>query len=126
MNSRTERRSSERCIANCQCWIEQESITLFGTVTNLSRHGLFLQTLPILEADTEIDIRLSLHDGGDLLAKGRVAWKSNSHGQTPNPENPGGAPGLGIEFQSIKQGQELLPDYLSKRPTAGTSLEKKL
>ncbi|MBN2716954.1 MAG: PilZ domain-containing protein [Deltaproteobacteria bacterium] len=128
MNSRTERRSSERCIANCQCWIEQESITLFGTVTNLSPNGLFLQTLPILETGTEIDIRISIQDAGDLLARGRVAWKSNAHnnGNSDGPGHYGNAPGLGIEFKQIKKGSELLPDYISRRPTASIPPEKKL
>ncbi|MBN2342745.1 MAG: PilZ domain-containing protein [Deltaproteobacteria bacterium] len=126
MTKKTERRTSARCIANCQCWIEQESVTLFGTVTNLSPHGLFLQTLPIIETGTEIDIRLSLQDVGDLLAKGRVAWKSNSHSPSHDNNRSIGVPGLGIEFSQINQGKELLPEYISKRSVAPPPPEKKL
>lgn len=125
MRHKTERRTSKRCIANCQCWIEQESVTLFGTVTNLSSTGLFLQTLPILETGTEIDIRLSLQDVGDMLAKGRVAWKCNSHDQAETSNRPSNVPGLGIEFSSIKQGEEHLPEYISKRSIIPQAPEKK-
>jgi Tfp pilus assembly protein PilZ len=126
LNSRTERRTSARCIANCKCWIEQESITLFGTVINLSQDGLFLQTLPILEADTEIDIRISLQDSRELLARGRVAWKSNSHPLENNTASSANTPGLGIEFKDIKQGKEHLPEYISKRSVAPQPPEKRM
>lgn len=125
MKKNNERRSITRCIANCQCWIEQEAVTLFGTVTNLSSKGLFLQTLPILECGTEIDIRLSFQDIGDLLARGRVCWKSSSHAELSATERPSKVPGLGIEFCQIKQGRELLPQYISKRSVAPPALENK-
>ncbi|MBN2527521.1 MAG: PilZ domain-containing protein [Deltaproteobacteria bacterium] len=115
MGNKTDRRASARCIANCQCWVEQESITLFGTVTNLSTDGLFLQTLPILDTGTVIDIRISLQDIGDLQARGKVAWKSNSHIESSDGITESAVPGLGIQFQDIKEGKELLPEYISRR-----------
>ena len=79
---------------------------------------MFLQTLPILEADTEIEIRVNLQDAGEVLARGRVAWKSNSTAGDNDPVSSGSTPGLGIEFKDITQGKEHLPEYISKRSVA--------
>jgi hypothetical protein len=117
----TERRNRTRYNANCQCWIEQDSITLLGTVTNLSEKGFFLQTLPIIECGAQIDIRMNLQDLGDLYAKGRICWKSDiggapaeaafeekGNGEKRRDSNP---PGMGIEFDHVTEGKELLLKY---------------
>jgi len=116
VSSKSERRRTTRFSANCQCWIEQEAITLFGTVTNLSEEGLFLQTLPIIECGSVIEIRLNLQDLGDLHARGKVKWKSMSKPEsTTGAQRPSSPPGMGIEFQEVLRGGDLLTRYFSNR-----------
>ena len=121
MTSSKERRNRNRYNANCQCWIEQESITLLGTVTNLSEKGFFLQTLPIIECGSKIDIRINLQDIGEFNAKGKVCWKSNVGGELPKEtagEKPvrrdSNPPGMGIEFDTVSEGKDLLEQYFKE------------
>ncbi|MBN2802862.1 MAG: PilZ domain-containing protein [Deltaproteobacteria bacterium] len=126
VQDKKERRNENRYNANCQCWIEQESITLLGTVTNLSEKGFFLQTLPIIECGSKIDIRMNLQDVGEIFAEGKICWKSNGSSftgsedikpvskETP-PRRDSNPPGMGIEFHKVTKGKEFLQKYFSGR-----------
>jgi len=109
----TERRGSVRFEASCRCWVEHDALTLFGTVTNISSTGIFLRTLPVVEKDAVIDIRLNM-DSGDVVAQGRIRWANK---ELPGPgEATATAPlGLGIEFITIKDGHEVLNRYFARK-----------
>ena len=87
-------------------------MTLFGTVTNLSNSGIFLRTLPLLEIGAGVEVKLSL-DSGVVVAHGVVRWLNK-------PVTSGGAgggatpPGLGIEFNDLKDGEEILDRYVKR------------
>lgn len=87
-------------------------MTLFGTVTNLSNGGIFLRTLPLLEIGAGVEVKLSL-DSGVVVAHGVVRWlnKPVTSGGTGGNSTP---PGLGIEFDALKDGEEILHRYVKR------------
>jgi hypothetical protein len=106
-----ERRRDPRYAVNCRCWLEQDSVTLFGTVTNLSTNGLFLRTLPIVREGTCVDVRLSLAEGV-VTGKGAVRWRAQSG--LPGTPVPHPASGIGIEILSVTAGGEFLERFLAE------------
>lgn len=87
-------------------------MTLFGTVTNLSNGGVFLRTLPILDVGSGVEVKLSL-DSGVVMAHGVVRWLHKpvaSGGTSPSPSPPG----LGIEFEDLKGGREILDRFVQR------------
>jgi Tfp pilus assembly protein PilZ len=85
-------------------------MTLFGTMTNLSRSGMFLRTLPAVDAGDEVSLKFTL-EHGVVTALGRVVWINH-----PAPSNVEmlGAPGLGIEFRQVQEGRELLQAFIER------------
>jgi len=104
-----ERRAEPRVGANLRCWLERESVTLYGTTVNVSRGGVFLRTLPRIPQGSEVEIRIMLAKG-PVIARGRIAW-------TSDPTSSGGTgavPGLGICFTEVIGGDELLACFLDE------------
>jgi hypothetical protein len=107
-----ERRHQPRYAVSCRCWIEQDAMTLFGTVTNMSSGGLFLRTLPIVHEGSGVDVRLSL-ENGVVTGRGAVRWRTQPSGG--GTSGPFVAPGLGIELVSVTSGEELLEKFITRR-----------
>jgi hypothetical protein len=107
-----ERRKMTRFAVSCRCWVEQDAMTLFGTVTNLSARGLFLRTLPIVHEGSSVDVRLSL-ESGVVTATGAIRWRVQAGGC-----DQGGtyqAPGMGIELIDVTAGEELLESFIARK-----------
>jgi Tfp pilus assembly protein PilZ len=62
--------------------------------SNVSRGGVFVQTHELLGPGRRVLVELSLPDGGQVAAIGRVAW--TQYAMQPRPT--GTACGVGIEF----------------------------
>ena len=110
--SRKERRLLPRISTEVQCWLERDSITLFGSVTNLSPKGLFLRTPVTLPAGCDVNLNIVLKDG-IVAALGRVVWEKA-------PSAHSSQIGLGISFDKITNGRSLLDQFIThqnKRPT---------
>lgn len=61
---------------------------------NISRGGAFIQTLELLDPGRRVLLELSLPDGGQIEAIGRVAWtRREIRGGSGAPHT-----GLGVEF----------------------------
>ena len=99
-----DRRKEPRFPASCRCWLEQESMTLLGTATNLSHSGMFLRTLPLVQEGTRVEIKLTM-ESGVIVARGEVRWASKPSRKTPGEID---APGMGISFIEVIGGQDLL------------------
>lgn len=95
---------------SCRCWVERESVTLLGTAINLSHSGLFMRTPLVLSRGSAVDIKLNL-ERGVVHALGRVVWIKAFEG--------GGqaSPGMGILFEEVRCGTDLLRDYLVAKAT---------
>ena len=108
-----ERRRIPRYVVNCRCWVEQDAVTLFGTVTNLSARGIFLRTLPIVNEGSNVDVRLSI-ESGVVIGKGAVRWRTPPTGGGGAPGSLG-APGMGIEIVNVTTGEELLERFIARK-----------
>jgi uncharacterized protein (TIGR02266 family) len=103
-SSGDERRISPRIKTDARCWLEQESMTLLGTVTNISDGGLFLRTpVPVAEG-SRVDLTLNLGEGV-VEARGRVMWIAGEHQEARYS-------GLGIRFECIAAGGGVLYGFL--------------
>ncbi len=58
---------------------------------NISRGGLFLETSSPMELGQEIQLRLEVESRVPMEISGRVVWRRE-------PNDPAGAPGIGVEF----------------------------
>lgn len=108
---RHNRRKHSRYHTNCQCWVEQDAVTLFGKVTNISHDGLFLRTLPLVETGSLIDIKLNMDDC-EVTATGKVCWANAE--PTPGKESLDSPPGLGIQFVEFKGGRDIIEEFIKK------------
>jgi len=112
-----DRRKEPRFPASCRCWVEQESMTLMGTATNLSHGGMFLRTLPLIKEGSVVDIKLTIEQGV-VVARGEVRWASRPEEE---PSEPPLAPGLGISFIEVNGGQELLSRFVRRSALDGSN-----
>lgn len=106
-NSGSERRIEPRFEANLRCWLERESVTLLGVVTNLSRSGMFLRTPVLLGQGRSVRLTLKLNEG-IVAMRGRVVWARNTPCTTSYS-------GLGIRFEEIVSGESLLNGFLASK-----------
>ena len=108
----SERRLHPRVRINARCWLEQESLTLYGTVANISQGGLFLCTPVHLPVGNDVQLTLDLASGR-VTARGEVV-RSQSAGCDC------GQTGLGIYFREINTGQTGLHRSLKQKTVRRT------
>lgn len=109
-SSEGERRKEPRYPASCRCWVEQDTMTLLGTATNLSHSGMFLRTLPLIKEGSLVDLKLTIEQGV-VVVRGQVRWTSRPEDEaTAQPA----APGLGISFIEVAGGQDLLSRFVQR------------
>ncbi|MDJ0762147.1 MAG: PilZ domain-containing protein [Myxococcota bacterium] len=100
-----ERRRNRRFPVDARCWIERESVTLLGTVTNISIGGLFIRTPVTIALGSQVDLNVTLPTGL-LAASGHVVW-------TAAPDLTSGCLGLGIRFDKVLSGKRRLDHIVS-------------
>jgi len=106
-----ERRIKPRYQTECRCWVERDSMTLFGTVTNLSHNGFFIRTLPLIDVGAVIDIKLNLAKG-IVTARGTVKWQNKSDAASPFAQRH--PPGMGISLDELLGGHEILHRFFKR------------
>ena len=102
-----ERRMHPRISTNVRCWLERKSVTLYGSVTNLSSTGLFLCTPVTVSVGQDVSLSLDLGNGV-VEAQGHVVWAK------PGPCESG-QPGIGIAIDRIEQGEAVLSRFIDER-----------
>ena len=105
--SHANRRRHVRSRVFARCWIERESVTLFGRVVDIGEGGLFLRTAVVLPPGTDVSVMLRPPGSNEAIrAHGTVAWvgfRSDGESRTR---------GIGIAFDRIEQGERQLLDLL--------------
>ncbi|MCP4676577.1 MAG: PilZ domain-containing protein [Deltaproteobacteria bacterium] len=101
-----ERRFSPRIETDFPCWLERESVTLLGTVTDLSSDGLFMRTAVTIAKGSKVDLTVNLGEG-KVAVKGRVAWLASSAHKSKGT-------GIAISFDQITGGKNLLAHFVKK------------
>lgn len=102
-----DRRESPRIMTDAKCWIERESVTLLGTVTNISCGGLFLRTCISMRSGLSVNLTVKM-DNYVIAARGHVAWISADATQN-------GYSGFGICFDEILRGALDLKSLVSQK-----------
>jgi uncharacterized protein (TIGR02266 family) len=87
-------REHDRIPYSVQVEFRTASSFLVAYSVNLSRGGLFLETDAEVPVGVGIDLSFAVPGAGPIALSGIVAWRRGR-------ENPGGPPGLGIEFHDI-------------------------
>jgi Tfp pilus assembly protein PilZ len=102
-----ERRDTPRIPTNVRCWIERKSVTLYGTVSNISTTGLFFRTPVTVSIGHEVSLSIDL-GGTQVDATGHVVWAQLSPCES-------GQPGLGIIFDRFIKGETNLTRFVDER-----------
>ena len=95
-----DQRGSERVPikvkVDCQC----EGNFLFENATNISEHGVFIETREPMDPGTMVDLQFTLPDNEKAIeVLGEVIWTNPvrpDHDKNPNP-------GMGIRFVNMKE-----------------------
>lgn len=105
---RPERRRYLRYAVRCECWLECEEASVFGSTADLGLGGLFLRTAIPLSQGQRVRVALSLDGTGHgVVAEGLVTRAVRAqHGQRH---------GVGVEFTDISNGREGLSLFLTDR-----------
>lgn len=107
-SSQANRRRHARSRVLARCWIERESITLFGRVVDLGEGGLFLRTAVVLAPGTDVNVQLRSPGSGEAIrAHGTVAWVGY------RSEGDSRTRGIGIAFDRIDEGEPELQALLA-------------
>lgn len=106
---RSERRRYQRYAVRCDCWLERDEVTLYGTTADVGLGGIFLRSaVPMGDAE-RVEIKLSVAGGnGPVMASGKVTRAVRAQ--------RGRRHGIGVQFLEIVEGRESLLSFLSARP----------
>jgi len=108
-----ERRRFRRVVTRARCWVERDSVTLYGRVVDIGEGGLFLRTAVALLAGTVVEVHVAPEGSIERIrAKGTVAWSGL------RTEGAKRTSGIGIAFDSVIDGQEFLDRLLDTSPDA--------
>ena len=103
----TERRRYQRHALPCECWLEGDSLTIFGPTIDVGVGGLFLRTaIPVLTGAL-VDVTLKLAGEPAPIAARAVVTRSV-------PAHAGLRHGVGVEFLEVEQGRAALLGLLQK------------
>lgn len=100
----SERRRHERFAVRCDCWLERDEATIYGTTADLGMGGLFLRTAVPVPHGYRVDIELNIAGASTINARGTVTRAI--------PAQHGCRHGIGVEFDEIKEGGEQLRRFL--------------
>jgi len=109
-----ERRGSVRLPMAVRVLLTWRGGRFAGVTTDLSVHGLFLETARSLPSGTAVRLDFDLVRSGrtgHIVADGRVVRIVRA----PDASGAGRTIGLGVEFDSVLEGLPALQDYVSER-----------
>lgn len=108
-SSNHERRRFQRYNVRCDCWLEQDALTLYGTTADVGLGGLFLRSaVPIADGST-VEVMLNVAGATQpIVARGLVTRAVRA--------GRGARHGIGVKFQKIMQGHDALTLFLAAAP----------
>lgn len=99
--SRPERRRYQRHALPCECWLENDGLTIFGPTIDVGVGGLFVRTAIPVMAGTIVDVTLKLRS--ELRAIEAQALITRRV-----PAHSGMRYGVGVEFLEVDSGAQAL------------------
>ncbi len=95
-----------------RCWCESTNVTMFITMLNISRGGLFLKTAIPLPVGQRARVVWKTADEQEIEAEAEVVWCC----QGTSLSGYTAAPGMGLRFIEVKRGQESLERFFDTLP----------
>lgn len=94
---RPERRRYQRHALPCECWLENDALTIFGPTIDVGIGGLFVRTAIPVVAGTIVDVTLKFqHELTPIQAEAMVTRTVRAHA--------GLRYGVGVEFLEVELG----------------------
>ena len=104
---RPERRRYQRHALPCECWLENDALTIFGPTIDVGIGGLFVRTAIPVAAGTIVDVTLKFQtELGPIRAEAMVTRTV--------PALAGMRYGVGVEFLEVELGVHALLGMLQR------------
>jgi len=104
---RPERRRYQRHALPCECWLENDALTVFGPTVDVGIGGLFVRTAVPVEAGTIVVVTLKLRSELRPIEAEAIVTRRV-------PAQAGLRYGLGIEFREVESGVQALLGLLQR------------
>jgi hypothetical protein len=109
MQSAEEKRRFPRFPITQRCWCESTNVTMYITIMNISRGGVFLKTAIPLPVGQHAKIMWKMADDDEVEAEVEVVW--SCQGGAPAPGGGFVMPGMGLKFLKVLKGGESLDRF---------------
>ena len=109
LQPRNERRRFQRYSVRCDCWLEQDALTLYGTTADLGLGGLFLRSAVPMADGSPVEVVLNVAGTGQPIVAHGLVTRAVRAGR-------GARHGIGVRFEKIVQGHDALTSFLSGAP----------
>lgn len=110
-NNSGEKRKDPRFPITQRCWCESTNVTMYITIINISRGGVFLKTAIPLPVGQKTKIIWKMADDQEVEVEAEVVW--SCQGGTPGPEDGFVMPGMGLRFITVTKGRESLDHFFN-------------
>lgn len=107
----SERRRFRRFAVRCECWLERDEASVYGTTADVGLGGLFLRTAVPLPHGHPVDVILDIEGAAEKVVANGVVTRAV-------PAQVGLRHGVGVEFLDITGGRAILEGFLDEQPTA--------
>jgi uncharacterized protein (TIGR02266 family) len=109
LHSSSEKREHQRFPITQRCWCESTNVTMYITILNISKGGIFLKTAIPLPVGQKARIIWKLADDQDVEAEAEVIW--SCQGGASGPHGGFVVPGMGLRFTRILKGADSLERF---------------
>lgn len=111
MPNNMEKRKHKRFYYIKPCWCEGEDITMFISISNISKGGFFLKTSNPLPIGRHALLSFQPKDRNEIIVQVEVVW----HSRGPHVESRLSLSGMGTRLLDIVKGDEILDWCLEKK-----------
>ena len=108
---RPERRRYERHALPCECWLENDGLTIFGPTIDVGVGGLFVRTAIPIATGTIVDVTLKFQ-AGELPPLPPIEVEAVVTRTVP--ARAGLRHGIGVEFREVEPGVQALLGLLQR------------
>ena len=112
----TDKRLHQRFPITQRCWCESSNVTMYITIMNISRGGVFLKTAIPLPVGQKARIMWKMADDQEVEAEAEVVW--SCQGGSPGPQGGFIMPGMGLKFIRFTRGVENLEQFFKSMLTS--------
>lgn len=101
----TDMRRHRRLDFDRRAWCEDQDLTLYLNISNLSRGGMFIQTATPFAVGQALEVSFRPDDDDDVVVKVEVVWTGRA---------PRRGPGVGCRLLAFARGEEAFARLVNK------------